>query len=173
MVSGIHFFPAAPFTCVKATPEAFVTSSNRIEETARVGSGAGVGETGFGSGFRHAAAVNTHAKRRGRVLRMIMISNRIRSAPGRGGAERSDLGENAGRVRPEGAQGGAMRRWGSSWRRIGDGSAAATREIRTLIEDSVLKVDAGSGLVDRASKMVGEQAEELERVVGRFRVPEK
>src|SRR5664280_2686456 len=55
IVSGIHFFPAAPFTCVNTTPEAFVTSSNRMEETTRVGSGAGVGETGFVSGFRQAA----------------------------------------------------------------------------------------------------------------------
>src|SRR5664279_2797220 len=55
IVSGIHFFPAAPFTCVNTTPEAFVTSSKRMEETTRVGSGAGVGETGFVSGFRQAA----------------------------------------------------------------------------------------------------------------------
>src|ERR1017187_6164660 len=82
IVSGIHFFPAAPFTCVNATPEAFVTSSNRIEETARVGSGAGVGETGFVSGFLQAVAENTDARRkakRGRkCLRRLMGRNRIR-----------------------------------------------------------------------------------------------
>src|SRR5450830_160224 len=88
IVSGIHFFPAAPFTCVNATPEAFVTSSNRIEETARVGSGAGVGETGFVSGFLQAVAANAHARRkakkRGRFLRRLMRRNRIRRDSARG-----------------------------------------------------------------------------------------
>jgi PAS domain S-box-containing protein len=58
-------------------------------------------------------------------------------------------------------------------RKLAERSAAAAGEIRALIEDSVRKVHAGSGLVDRASRMVGEQADELERVVGRFRVPGK
>jgi hypothetical protein len=69
MVSGIHFLPEAPFTCVNATPEAFVTSSKRIEEVTRVGSGAGVGETGFVSAFLQAAATRqTRAMRVGRFL---------------------------------------------------------------------------------------------------------
>ena len=58
-------------------------------------------------------------------------------------------------------------------RKLAERSAAAAGEIRTLIEDSVRKVHAGSELVDRASRMVGRQADELERVAGRFRVPER
>ncbi|HSB63916.1 MAG TPA: methyl-accepting chemotaxis protein [Thermoanaerobaculia bacterium] len=58
-------------------------------------------------------------------------------------------------------------------RKLAERAAAAAGEIRTLIEDSVRKVHAGSGLVDRASRMVGKQADELERIVGRFRVPGK
>lgn len=57
-------------------------------------------------------------------------------------------------------------------RKLAERSAGAAKEIRTLIEDSVRKVHTGSELVDRASKLVGEQADELGRVVGRFRVPE-
>jgi PAS domain S-box-containing protein len=57
-------------------------------------------------------------------------------------------------------------------RKLAERSAAAAKEIRTLIEDSGRKVHTGSELVDRASKLVGEQADELGRVVGRFRVPE-
>ena len=56
-------------------------------------------------------------------------------------------------------------------RKLAERSAAAAGEIRTLIEDSGRKVHAGSALVDRASKLVGEQADELTRVVGRFQVP--
>src|SRR5271169_4756150 len=82
IVSGIHFFPAAPFTCVKATPEAFVTSSKRIEETARVGSGAGVGETGFGCGLLQAAArtPNRAARNKRGFLRMVIGGKSYRIA---------------------------------------------------------------------------------------------
>ena len=64
IVSGIHFFPAAPFTCTNEMPEAFVTSSNRIEDATFVGSGAGVGETGFGGVFCAGGDEQTEGSRR-------------------------------------------------------------------------------------------------------------
>src|ERR1035441_64974 len=96
IVSGIHFFPAAPFTCVNATPEAFVTSSNRIEETAGVGSGAGVGETGFASGFRQAATSKQREleMKTRRFLRMVirpkMLLQEIGRASCRGRGEKPE-----------------------------------------------------------------------------------
>ncbi len=64
IVSGIHFFPSAPFTWTNETPEDFVTSSNRMDEATFVGSGAGVGETGFWGVFVQAAARRRAGRRR-------------------------------------------------------------------------------------------------------------
>jgi PAS domain S-box-containing protein len=61
----------------------------------------------------------------------------------------------------------------SEVRKLAERSAAAAKEIRELIQDSVQKVHNGCELVDMASRLVGEQADELGRVVGRFHVAAK
>jgi PAS domain S-box-containing protein len=58
----------------------------------------------------------------------------------------------------------------SEVRNLAQRSATAAKEIRALIQDSVQKVQDGSALVDRASRLVGEQAGELGTIVERFRV---
>jgi methyl-accepting chemotaxis protein len=55
-------------------------------------------------------------------------------------------------------------------RTLAQRSAAAAKEIKALIQDSVKKVQDGAGLVDRASRLIGEQASELGRIVERFQV---
>ncbi len=58
-------------------------------------------------------------------------------------------------------------------RKLAERSAEAAKEIRELIQDSVQKVHDGCEHVDLASRLVGEQADELGRIVGRFQVAGK
>ncbi len=55
-------------------------------------------------------------------------------------------------------------------RNLAQRSATAAKEIKALIQDSVQKVQDGSALVDQASRLVGKQADELGKIVERFRV---
>jgi methyl-accepting chemotaxis protein len=52
----------------------------------------------------------------------------------------------------------------SEVRNLAQRSAAAAKEIKTMIADSVAKVDSGSVLVDQAGKTIGEMVESVNRV---------
>jgi methyl-accepting chemotaxis protein len=54
----------------------------------------------------------------------------------------------------------------SEVRNLAQRSASAAKEIKTLIDDSVVKVDAGSKLVHEAGKTIGVVVDSVKRVTG-------